>query len=94
MKKKRAPMLLAVLATFCLAMLAMAQTPAPTSQTDTSGAQSDASAPAEHQDESSKGAGDEMPNTASPLVLIALVGAGSLGAGVAAQRFSKRSGKQ
>ena len=101
MKHRKLSVILAMLVTIAMAVLVMAQTPAPAGQSDPNSTetatQSDPPAKAEHS--SKKGSeknpsGSEMPGTASPLALLGLLGVGSIGAGVAAGRLSKRYGEE
>jgi len=96
MNRKTISMLVMLLATMALAVVLAAQQPAasePTAQASAQTAgQSDASASAAKPATQGEGssAGGEMPHTASPLPLVALMGLLSVGAGAAAHRFSKR----
>lgn len=91
MKRKTYSVMLALLVTIALAVVLAAQQPAASEQTTQASAQTAGQSDAQPatQDEGSS-AGGEMPPTASPLPLVALMGLLSVGAGVAAHRFSKR----
>ncbi|MBZ5514494.1 MAG: hypothetical protein LAN62_06570 [Acidobacteriia bacterium] len=102
MRHKKLSVFLAVLVSLALGVLAAAWQTAPP-QSDTGGGQSSAQSEPSAQpyspstqpgspqsSEQGATAGGEMPKTASPLPLIALLGLTSLGAGAAAHRLSKR----
>lgn len=86
MKYKKASVLWTVVLTLGFAVLGAAQQTTPSSAADPSATQSE---PA------SKGSeGSEMPNTASPIPLIALLGAASLAAGAVTDRISRHVHKR
>ena len=82
MKHRTASVIWAFLMMVALAVVAMGQDPAtaPSTQSD----------PAATKSEPAKKSDADMPATASPLALIALMGVGSLGAGATAHRFARR----
>lgn len=96
MKRKTYSVMLALLVMIALAIVLAAQQPAaseqPAQASAQTAAQGDSSAPAAKpatQGEGSSASG-EMPHTASPLPLVALMGLVSFGVGAATHRLSKR----
>jgi hypothetical protein len=100
MKHRKYSLILAMLMTFAITVLATAQTPAPAGSDPSSAPTATQSDSSTHQEHSSAQGSEmnpegtsDMPNTASPLALLALLGTGSIGAGFAAHRASKRFNK-
>ena len=103
MNKKKFLLICAFCASLALAVFAVAQSPPATGQADQGSAQTASQAPQQSASGSAPSAdpsadpsgtkshkGGEMPKTASPLALVALLGASSLGLGAATHGLSKR----